>query len=304
MSKPPNRRAFRPWCSRICIGITAAFVVIGCSQGAVPSAMPTTPATSTAIPPPLPASACADDQSGRYVVESFVPAPVTTVPIAGALLADIYQPSSDPARCRVGVIWVHGGGFTQATRNGPAEQAWGAALAARGFVLVSVDYRLGHGEPFGLDQATDPARIAIVNNAIADAITAVTWLRAVSPQWRVDPHRIVIGGTSAGAITALGAAMTGPAADRPCAVVAVSGDLDPAWVGSNPVPALLIHGDSDVLVPYQSAVDAVQSLTDAGGQAQLVTVEGAGHEITGVPTPDMIDVVARWLREVVAAGCS
>jgi hypothetical protein len=51
-------------------------------------------------------------------------------------------------------------------------------------------------------------------------------------------------------------------------------------------------------------VDAVQRLTDAGGQAQLVTVNGAGHEITGVPTPDMIDVVARWLRESVATGCS
>ena len=56
-----------------------------------------------------------------------------------------------------GVISVHGGGFTQATRNGPAEQAWGAALAGRGFVLVAIDYRLGSGEPFGLDQATDPA---------------------------------------------------------------------------------------------------------------------------------------------------
>jgi acetyl esterase/lipase len=229
---------------------------------------------------------------------------VTTVPFAGELLADIYQPSGDPAKCRVGVVWVHGGGFTQAARNGPAEQAWGTALAARGYVLVSVDYRLGSGEPFGLDQATDPVRIAIVNNAIADAITAITWLRAASPQWGVDPNRIVIGGTSAGAMTALGAAMTSPAADRPCAVVSVSGDLDPAWVGSNPVPALLIHGDSDMLVPYQSSVDAVQRLTDAGGQAQLVTVNGAGHEITGVPTPDMIDVVARWLRESVATGCS
>jgi pimeloyl-ACP methyl ester carboxylesterase len=87
-------------------------------------------------------------------------------------------------------------------------------------------------------------------------------------------------------------------------VASVSGDLDPAWVGSDPVPALFIHGDADMVVPYQSATDAVRILTDAGGQAELVTVNGAGHEIAGVPTPEVIDTVARWFRESVAAGCS
>ena len=302
MSNPQIRH--RQWSMWICVVITAAFLMIGCGQPSGPSAAPTTPATATVIPPPLPASGCLDNQSGRYVVESFLPAPVTTVNFAGDLLADVYQPAGDPAECRVGIIWVHGGGFTQATRNGPAEKAWGTALAGRGFVLVSIDYRLGSGEPFGLDQASDPDRIAIVSNAIADASTAMRWLRSAAAQWRVDPNRLVIGGTSAGAMTALGAALTSPAADRPCAVVSVSGDLDPAWVSSDPLPALFIHGDSDMLVPYQSAVDAVQLWTDAGGQAQLVTVNGAGHEITGVPTPTMIDAVASWLRESVAAGCS
>lgn len=284
--------------------IATAFVTIGCSQGAVPSATPTTSATATSLPAPLPASACADDQDGRYIAELFDSAPVTTVTFTGGLLADIYQPADDPAECRVGVVWVHGGGFTQATRNGPAEQAWGDALASRGFVLMSVDYRLGGGEPFGLDQATDPARIAVVSNAIADAQTAIRWLRSSAPRWGVDAKRLAIGGTSAGAMTALGAAQTSPAADRPCAVASVSGDLDSAWVGSNPVPALFIHGDADMVVPYQSAADSVQDLIDAGGQAELVTVNGAGHEITGVPTPEIIDAVARWFRQSVAAGCS
>jgi predicted esterase len=58
-----------------------------------------------------------------------------------------------------------------------------------------------------------------------------------------------------------------------------------------------------MLVPYQAAADAVRILTDAGGRAELVTVNGAGHEITGVPTPGIVDAVTRWFRERAAAGC-
>ena len=283
--------------------IASALSMIGCGQGSAPPTTPTMSATVASLPAPLPASACADDQDGRYVAELFTPAPVTTVTFTGDLLADVNQPADDPAECRVGVVWVHGGGFTQAARNGPAEQAWGHELASRGYVLVSVDYQLGSGEPFGLDQATDPDRIAVVSTAIADAQTAIRWLRSTASQWRVDPNRVAIGGTSAGAMIALGATLTSPAVDRPCAVVSVSGDLDSAWVGSKPVPALFIHGDADMLVPYQAAADAVRILTDAGGRAELVTVNGAGHEITGVPTPGIVDAVTRWFRERAAAGC-
>src|SRR4051794_27835402 len=135
-------------------------------------------------------------------------APVTTVSYASGLQADVYAPAGDPQTCKVGVVWVHGGGFTEATRNGEAEREWGSALARRGFVLASIDYRLGSGSPFALDSATDPYRNAVVENAIADAQTAVHWLRNSASEWGVDPSHVAIGGTSAGAMTALGAALT------------------------------------------------------------------------------------------------
>ena len=300
---PGGRRTPGRKYSLVGVCLTTAVVLAGCGQGSAPTAQPSVPAHSTAVPAAIPDGQCGDSQSGRYVVESFSPTPVMTVTFTGDLQADVYQPADDPAACRVGVIWVHGGGFTQATRNGPAEQAWGAALAGRGFVLVAIDYRLGSGEPFGLDQATDPDRVAVVSDAIADATAAVRWLRTSASQWRVDPDRLVIGGTSAGAMTALGAALTNPNDDRPSAVVSIAGDLDSEWVGPTHVPALLVHGDADILVPYRSSVDAMQTLTAAGGQAQLVTISGAGHEITGVPPVDVIDAVARWIHEAAAAGC-
>ncbi len=242
-------------------------------------------------------TSCSDDQPGRYTTDLFEAAPVDTVSYAPGLLADVYAPADDPATCKIGIVWVHGGGFTQFDRTGDAEQEWGTALARRGFVAASIDYRLGSGSPFALDSATDQERNAVVGNAIADAQNAVDWLRGPGAEWGVDPARVAIGGTSAGAMTALGAALTATATvtDRPCAVISVSGDLRPEWVVAQPVPVLFIHGNADDVVPYSSATDGVAVLQSAGGTAELVTIDGAGHEITGPPRPEMVEAAAGWL---------
>ena len=73
--------------------------------------------------------------------------------------------------------------------------------------------------------------------------------------------------------------------------------------GSHPRPGTFCARRRRRVVPYRSSVDAVQTLTAAGGQAQLVTISGAGHEVTGIPPGDVIDAVARWLHEVAAVGC-
>ena len=251
----------------------------------------------------LRAGACSDDQAGRYVAEIFSVQPVTTREFADGLLADVYQPADDPASCRVGVVWVHGGGFTQFDRTGAAEQAWGTALSSRGYVAMVIDYRLGEGEPFSLDLADDPSRASVVGNAIADAQSAVRWLRSSGTDLRVDASRIAIGGTSAGAMTAAGAALTAPAKDKVCTLVSISGDIEDIWVTPTAPSALFVHGDADPVVPYESSNSAVDQINQNGGTAQLITVNGAGHEITGVPTPDIVADVTEWLREHAGAHC-
>ena len=273
------------------------------------SASANSPATGEwLVSPPLasPSSAtagpCGDGQAGRYVEELFTPLRVVTAAYHADLQADVYQPADDPASCRIGVLWIHGGGFTQYARDSPAERAWGAALASRGYVVASIDYRLGTGEPFSLDQATDPARKAVVADAVADAGTALGWFRGAAEKWGLDPSRLVVGGTSAGAMIALGAGLTATGDSRPSAVVAIAGDLKADWVQAQPPPALFIHGEVDPLVPYESAVSAVDLLTRAGGSPTLVTVAGAGHEIAGEPDPELIDVVSRWMQQQPALG--
>ena len=247
---------------------------------------------------------CGDDQTGRYTEEIFEPAPTQTVEYAPGLQADVYQPADDPATCRVGIVWIHGGGFTEGTRDGGAELAWGEALARRGYVLASIDYRLGAGGGYGIDQASSPERQQVVANAVADGQAALGWIRETGgTEFGVDPARVAVGGTSAGAMTTLGVGLTAPRADRPCALVSVAGDMDPTWDVPDPPEALLLHGTIDILVPYRNALDARNMLAASGGDVTLETLDGAGHELAGVPTPQMITTTADWLAEHVATGC-
>jgi len=203
----------------------------------------------------------------------------------------------------VGVAWIHGGGFTQRDRAGGAEQGWGNALAARGYVAVQIDYRLGDGGGFILEAANDPSRAAVVDNAISDARTAVDWVRSSAAQLRVDPRRVAIGGTSAGAMTAAGVALTRAGDSRPCTLVSISGAITDDWVGADPGSGLFVHGDADDVVPYASSVSAVDKINGAGGDATLVTINGGGHELTGIPQPEVITAAVGWLREHSAARC-
>jgi len=288
----------------------ATIALAGCSTPPEPaspgSATSLAPSASASVADPtsaLPPSACRDDQPGRYVEEIFTPAPVNTTEYTAGLNADVYQPAGDPAACRVGVVWVHGGGFTQGVRAGAPEQAWGNALAARGYVAVQIDYRLGDGGGFILETAVDPSRAAVVDNAVDDAQTAIDWIRTSATDLGVDPQRVAVGGTSAGAMTAAGAALTATGDSRPCTLVSISGAINNEWVGADPVSGLFVHGDADDVVPFDSSVSAVDEINRAGGAATLVTISGAGHEISGVPESEVVAAAAGWLREHAAARC-
>lgn len=143
----------------------------------------------------------------------------------------------------------------------------------------------------------------MVDDAIDDARSALAWLVTNADDLGVDPDRLAVGGTSAGAMIALGAGLTAGTGSRPCAIVSIAGDLDPTWVGDRPPATLLMHGDADQLVPYDNSVNARTVLIEQGGTAELVTIPGAGHEITGPPTEELVVQAARWLREHAATGC-
>jgi len=83
------------------------------------------------------------------------------------------------------LVWVHGGGFV----NGWGSSPWydGAALARRGVVVVSINYRLG---VFGFWRTN--------NLGIGDQIEALRWVRRNIEGFGGDPENVTIFGESAG----------------------------------------------------------------------------------------------------------
>lgn len=201
------------------------------------------------------------------------------------LRLDMYQPAGDTVAARPAIVWVHGGSFCCGNKSSAEIVDEANYFARKGYVNVSIDYRLASG---GCTGTADVARcLTAIAQAREDAQTAVRFLRARASTYRIDPDRIAIGGSSAGAITALNVGYSpenpGPGDHQgySSAVRAVQ-SLSGAQLASGPInagdaPALLFHGTNDALVPLAWAQTTVDAAKAAGLLVVLRVWEGAGH---------------------------
>lgn len=212
---------------------------------------------------------------------------------------------------RPAVVAVHGGGGFFGSRSD--EALWGEWLAAQGYVVFSVDYRLGPGSAL---------------DATADVKCAVGWIKENAARYGVDPDRIALMGRSAGGHRALLAAYTEgdprlpPSCDVPdTGVQAVAAfysltdqtrfdEMQSPWwrpnlirsiedpttgtpgskpepdprlvspishVDSGDPPTFLTHGGQDQWVPPEQSELLANRLTDAGVPHRLLELPGARH---------------------------
>jgi acetyl esterase/lipase len=200
------------------------------------------------------------------------------------LLLDVYQPAGDTAEGRPAIVWVHGGSFRFGSKTSAEIVDEATTFARKGFVNVSISYRLS---PTGCSAGAPTIEcVTAIVNAKHDAQAAVRFLRANADAYGIDPDRIAISGTSAGAITALnvgydptdvGSSGNPGFPSHVSAAVSLSGARILGAPGAGDAPALLFHGDADFVVPYQWAVNTVNDAKAAGLTAFLTTWEGAGH---------------------------
>ncbi len=165
------------------------------------------------------------------------------------LTLDLYQ-TSEKSFPRPGLVFVHGGNWVggDPRHNGTFGDFPGllAGLAAKGYVVASVDYRLS-------GEARFPA-------ALQDVKSAISWLRDHTGEFNLDQTRIAIWGASAGGqlaslagvscgVTALeppGDAKDKPASDCVQAVIDWYGiiDFENMWPDlGKPAPDKSIEGD-------------------------------------------------------------
>ncbi|KOQ86651.1 carboxylesterase/lipase family protein, partial [Enterobacter hormaechei] len=99
------------------------------------------------------------------------------------------------------MVWLHGGGFTLGAGGLPPYN--GRALAKRGAVVVTINYRLGHLGFFAHPALEGEEERVVHNFALLDQIQALEWVRDNIAAFGGDPENITVFGESAGARSVL-----------------------------------------------------------------------------------------------------
>ena len=123
----------------------------------------------------------------------------TPPPSEDCLFLNIWTPRQiEGVRLPV-LVWVHGGGFIGG--SGAVEIYDGRHLAARGVVVITVNYRLG---AFGFfahpDLARESRSASVGNYGLEDLVAALRWVKRNVGAFGGDPARVTIAGQSAGAV--------------------------------------------------------------------------------------------------------
>ena len=206
----------------------------------------------------------------------------------------VFSPGHSNSTSSPAVVFFFGGAWTSGTVTQFVPQA--RHLADRGMVAVVADYRV-----LGRHQ-TSPFE------AVADAKSAIRWLRTHARELGVDPARIVASGGSSGGHIALSAA-TLDAFDEPGEAMKVSSKpnalvlFNPAVDTSRETPAVLVqrfagrgrelsplhhlrrglppmlvlHGKADTTVLYSDVERFCADSRALGNRCELIGYEGAPH---------------------------
>lgn len=197
---------------------------------------------------------------------------------------------------------VHGGGFVGGSRTAHRSEA--RAWARRGFVAVTIDYRLDPD-----DDGDRRATRAAARRALDDARDAVRWLRADADEWDVDPERIAVLGASAGGQLALGLALLAEGdARRPtdgssavAAAFSTGAFLDPVIgltdLRADTAPVLVHHFESDTVSGrgWDHADSTCDAIRGSDGTCDLSISPGADHIVGLGPTGPVAGALLAFL---------
>ncbi len=225
------------------------------------------------------------------------------------LLLDFYQAAPDAGPCADAprkplIIHVFGGAFVTGQRNQPDDRIWYRELADAGYNVATIDYRLGmKGQEFKANMASLKVLRNAIQIAVDDLLSATVYMINNAAAFGVDPDRIIVSGSSAGAITALQAeweicngmepARVLPEGFNYAGVMSFAGAVFSLQGGvrfpQKPCPVLLFHGTADRIVTYRKIAlfgiqfagsDALaKKLAKIGANYQIYRFNDRGHEV-------------------------
>ena len=216
------------------------------------------------------------------------------------LTMDIYYPKNAvEGKTYPMVMLMHGGGFLTGSKEnmaGPCKQ-----LADSGFVAVTINYRKGWNAAsrIGGCEGVDVTGLMLANyRALQDAHAALRFLAGNAKKYHINPDWMFVGGSSAGAVTALNVVYLNKeyAAQKFGEAVSSLGSIDRVtnsytndfkikgicnmWgalpdstliTKDNALPIILYHGTADNTVPYDEGpyISGCNNLPKLYGSANI-----------------------------------
>jgi len=214
-----------------------------------------------------------------------------------------YPPGHKPTDSRAAIVFFFGGGWTNGS-PGQFEQHC-KHLASRGMVAMTADYRVASRH-----------QVKAVS-CVADAKSAIRFVRKEAGRLGIDPNRIAAAGGSAGGHiaactgvlqafdetgedTTISSVPNALALFNPAVVLAAADGLAGANeervmalkermgveprslspyhnVKSGAPPTIIFHGRADTTVPYATVEIFAKAMTDAGNKCTLVGYDGQAH---------------------------
>lgn len=233
---------------------------------------------------------------------------------------DIYSLDStfnSPQSC---IIFMFGGGFKSGERDEQQYLDFFNHFAQKGYKVISIDYRLGmvNEKPPAVHR-TKPLLNAI-SLAVEDLFTATNYIIDHAHELNIDISKIIISGSSAGAMTVLQAeyekqngnaiANILPNNFDYAGIMAFSGAIYsnkgiPKYK-KQPAPTLMFHGDADKLVVYNKIQFLNRGVFGSGALAKqykkknypyaLYSIEDLGHEVCEYPMVEHLTEIEQFIE--------
>lgn len=119
------------------------------------------------------------------------------------LYLNVWTGAQSASERRAVMFWIYGGAYSEGAGSSPHND--GEALARKGVVVVTFNYRLG---PFGFfshpELTKESGHNASGNQALLDTVAALKWVQTNIAAFGGDPRNVTIVGESAGAAMAAG----------------------------------------------------------------------------------------------------
>ncbi len=246
---------------------------------------------------------------------------------------DAYLPQGHDA-ARPAVLLIHGGGWRLSDKAAAREVSISRDLAEAGYAVFSINYLLNIAEAQS-DGTRKLTRLAWPTN-FYDCKTALRFIRKYADRYRVDPTRIAVMGSSAGAHLAMLLASTSfhekfnqqglylEQSNAVTCVVNLYGDYDVrgravspfagetqeqtetnereaspvTWIDSKMPPMLIAHGTQDATVSVERSRKLVRHLENLGLDYLYLELSKDGHGFDLHPqTFDLEAAVLRFLTQ-------